>query len=91
MCSSDLKNLHQVLDRKAEAFPRAYYHLANIMSQEKKQAMSHYYLGIYYSEFRDFKNAINHLNRAIETLEDLQLKDDAKQRLERIHAQIKKR
>ena len=80
------KNLHQVLDRKPEAFPRAYYHLANIMSQEKKQAMSHYYLGIYYSEFKDYKNAINHLNRAIETLEDLTLKEDAKQRLERIHA-----
>jgi predicted Zn-dependent protease len=84
------KNLHHVLDRKPEVFPRAYYHLANIMSQENKQAMSHYYLGIYYSEFRDFKNAIGHLNRAIETLEDLKLKEDAKQRLERIHALLQK-
>jgi predicted Zn-dependent protease len=85
------KNLHHVLDSRPEAFARAYYHLADIMSQEKKQAMSHYYLGIYYSEFSDFKNAIGQLNRAIETLEDLKLKDDAKQRLEHIHALIKKR
>lgn len=84
------KNLRQVLDTKPEAFPRAYYHLANIMSQENNPAMSHYYLGIYYSEFSDFKNAISHLNRAIETLEELKLKEDAKKRLEHIHDLIRK-
>lgn len=80
------KNLKQVLDEKVEAFPRAYYHLANIMSQKKKQAMSHYYLGVYYSESRDFKNAIRHLGRAIETIEDPKTKEDAQKRLDRIYA-----
>jgi len=77
------KNLKQVLDEKADAFPRAYYHMANIMSQEKKQPMSHYYLGIYYSESRDFKNAIHHLSRAINTLEDPKIKKDAEKRLQK--------
>ena len=75
------KNLKQVLDERSEAFPRAYYHLANIMSQEKKQAMSHYYLGVYYSEVRNFKNAVRHLKRAIETLEDPAIKKEAEKRL----------
>jgi len=84
------KNLKQVLDEKAVAFPRANYHLANIMSQEKKQAMSHYYLGVYYSESRDFKNALRHLNRAMETLEDPIAKKDAQKHLDRIFALSKR-
>jgi len=85
------KNLKQVLDEKADIFPRAYYHLANIMAQEKQQAMSHYYLGVYYSETRDFKNALRHLNRAIETLEDPKTKKDAQEQLDRISARLRKR
>jgi predicted Zn-dependent protease len=80
------KNLKQVLDEKPEAFPRAYYHLADIMSQDNNQAMSHYYLGIYYSESMDFKNGIRHLNRALENLDDPKIKEDAQKRLDGIYA-----
>ena len=78
------KNFKQVLAEKPDAFPMAYYHLANIMSQEKNEPMSHYYLGIYYSESLDSKNAVLHLKRAIDSLEDLKTKEDAKKRLDRI-------
>jgi predicted Zn-dependent protease len=83
------KNLKQVLDEKPEAFPRAYYHLADIMSQTNNPPMSHYYLGIYYSESMDSKNASLHLKRAFDSLEDLKTKQDAKERLERISGQPK--
>lgn len=76
------RNFKQVLDQEAPAFPRAYYHMAHIMSQEQNQALSHYYLGIYYMETRDTKNAALHLTRAVKTLEDLKLKEDAEKRLE---------
>lgn len=83
------KNLKQVLDEKPEAFPRAYYHLADIMSQTNNPPMSHYYLGIYYSESMDSKNASLHLKRALDSLEDLKTKEDAKERLDRISGQPK--
>ncbi|MCP3944758.1 MAG: M48 family metalloprotease [Desulfobacteraceae bacterium] len=78
------KNLKQVIDIKPEAFPRAYYHLADLMSRENKQALSHYYLGLYYSESRDKKNAIHQLRLAKETLKDPILKEDAKKRFEKL-------
>ncbi len=85
------KNFKQVLDQEAPAFPRAYYHMANIMSQEKSPAMSHYYLGVYYGETRDTKNATLHLTRAVKTLEDPKLKEDAEKRLEDMAALALKR
>lgn len=85
------KNLKQVLALEAEAYPRAYYHLANIMSQKKSQAMSHYYLGIYYAETRNLKNASHHLKRAVETLEDPETKKDAEKRLTDVSKSIKKK
>jgi predicted Zn-dependent protease len=75
------KNLTQVIDQEAQGFPRAYYHMANIMSQEKNQTMFHYYLGVYYSETYDEKNTNHHLGRAMETLTDPKLKKDAEKRL----------
>ena len=84
-------NLTKVLDRnKKGGFARANYHLANIMSQQQNAPMSHYYLGIYYSERRDFKNAFRHLNRAIETLEDQKIKEDAQTRLDKLRDKAKK-
>ncbi|OQY51920.1 MAG: Zn-dependent protease [Desulfobacteraceae bacterium 4572_89] len=85
------KNLKQVLALEEEAYPRAYYHLANIMSQEKNQAMSHYYLGIYYDETRKLKNASHHLKKAVETLNNPEIKKDAEKRLTDILKSIKKK
>lgn len=85
------KNLKQVLALEAEAYPRAYYHLADIMSQEKNQAMSHYYLGIYYAEIKNFKTASHHLNRAVETLDNPEIKKDAEKRLADVLKSIRKK
>lgn len=77
--------LAELLKRdKTRGFIRANYHLANIMSQERNAPMSHYYLGIYYSETGDSKNGFRHLGRAVETLEDEKVKQDARDRLKQL-------
>ncbi|SDU05605.1 M48 family metallopeptidase [Desulfobacula phenolica] len=75
-----------VLNQAPETYPKAYYHLANILSLEKKKGLSHYYLGLYYAEINNNKTAIIHLNKALEHLTD---KDDIKKAKDRLH-QLKK-
>ncbi|MBU8850189.1 MAG: tetratricopeptide repeat protein, partial [Desulfobacterales bacterium] len=62
--------LNTVLNKAPSVYPKAYYSMANIMSLEKKQNLSHYYLGIYYSEINNNKTAIIHLNKALDKLKD---------------------
>ncbi|MEH0020533.1 MAG: M48 family metalloprotease [Desulfobacter sp.] len=76
--------LTRVLERNKTGFARANYHLANIMSQQQNAPMSHYYLGIYYAEIRDLKNALRHFGRAVDTLEDNKTKEDAQKRLQEL-------
>jgi len=83
--------LNKVLATKDPGFARANYHLANIMSQRQKVPMSHYYLGIYYADKRDFKNSVRHLTRAVETLEDRTLKEKAEKRLKEIKKKTAKK
>jgi beta-barrel assembly-enhancing protease len=83
--SSARKNLNQVTAASPRAFPRAYFHLANIMSRENKTALSHYYLGVYYDVIKDRKNALRHLTKALdEGLEDTAIKNAAEERLKGI-------
>ena len=83
--SSARKNLDQVITTSFRTFPRAYFHLAGIMSRENKTALSHYYLGVYYDEMQDDKNAARHLNRALEQgLEDPDTEKSAEERLKGI-------
>lgn len=88
--NSSKQRLKKVLSLKPQAFPRAYYHLANIMSQKGNAPVSHYYLGIYYSKSRHLTNAIRHLTRAVETLEDPKMKKDAQKRLNNLNELAKK-
>ena len=73
----DLKNLgkaeslyYNVINKAPSAYPRAYYHLGNIMSLKKKRYLSHYYLGLFYNEVREIRNARLHLTKALERLDD---------------------
>lgn len=73
----ELKNLtraenlfNTVINKAPTLYPKAYFHLANIMSLEKKRGLSHYYLGVYYSEINNKKNAFIHLNKALDQLRD---------------------
>lgn len=82
------KNLfNTVLNKAPSVYPKAYYSMANIMSLEKKQSLSHYYLGIYYSEINNNKTAIIHLNKALD-----KLRDEAKiKKAKELLARLKKR
>lgn len=62
--------LRQVLETAPDSFVKANFHLAHIMSRTSNSPMSHYYLGVYHARTRDVKNAVFHLNRALETLKD---------------------
>jgi predicted Zn-dependent protease len=59
-----------IIDQNPSLYPKTYYHLANIMSLEKKTGLSHYYLGIYYSKIKNNKTARVHLKKSLDTLKD---------------------
>jgi len=75
---------NNIIDRAPALYPKAYYSLANILSLEKKTGASHYYLGVYYSEIKNKKTAIIHLNRALEKLRDETKIKKAKQLLDKL-------
>ena len=85
---SKAKNLfNTILNKAPSIYPKAYFSLANIMSLEKKQALSHYYLGLYYSEINNNKTAIIHLTKAIDKLKDETKIKKAKKLLNRLKKQ----
>ncbi len=59
------KNLVRVIELLPDAFPRAYYHMADIMARKNRSAMSHYYLGLYYDKAGNRKKACEHLKKAL--------------------------
>jgi len=75
---------NSVIETAPLAYPTAYYNLANIMSIQNKPDFSHYYLGLYYSETGNTKNAITHLKKAMESLSDTEKFNHAKDLLEKI-------
>jgi beta-barrel assembly-enhancing protease len=78
-------NLNRVIETSARQFPRACFHLADILSRENQTALSHYYLGIYYDLVKDEKNAALHLNRALEQgLDDPDIQKAARERLKNV-------
>lgn len=86
------ENLINVTRDFPTSFPRAYYYLANVYSREQQTARSHYYLGVYYSEIRDMKNAVHHLNKALEEgLSDPELEKAARERLENTRSGSRKK
>ncbi|WP_299979025.1 M48 family metallopeptidase [Desulfobacula sp.] len=85
------KNLfNTVVSKTPSLYPKAYYNLANIMSLEKKQDLSHYYLGVYYAEINNNKTAIIHLNKALDKLKDESKIKKAKELLARLKKQSTK-
>ncbi len=80
-------NYLTVLRKLPEYYPKAYYNLAKIMSMEKEKAISHYYLGIYYSKIENRNPAMVHLNKALEGLKDKPKIENAKKLLTRLKNQ----
>ncbi len=60
----------KVLKKYPSAFPKSYFYLGKIASERNKQGLSHYYLGLYYHEIRDFLNERFHLKKSLKTLSD---------------------
>jgi predicted Zn-dependent protease len=82
--------LTTVLEREPDGFPKANFHMAHIMSRQSNDPMSHYYLGFYHAQTRDFKNALRHLSRAVETLTDTGYKEKAGKELDKVRNEMQK-
>ncbi len=87
----ELRNMKQaeslfnfVIEKAPLAYPEAYYNLANIMSIQNRVDFSHYYLGLFYSETGNVKNAITHLTKAMESLSDNEKFNRAKELREKL-------
>lgn len=74
----------QVIAKAPEIYPKAYYHLADILSQEQNPGLSHYYLGVYYEKTLTPKTAKIHLRKALENLKDPEDIKKAKTLLEKL-------
>ncbi len=61
-------NLANVIDSPAMVIPKVYYYMAKIYSRENNPGLKHYFLGQYYFEIKNNKNARTHLIKALETL-----------------------
>jgi predicted Zn-dependent protease len=64
--------LNDVIRIPSTPFPKAYYHIAKIYSKENNPGLTHYFLGNYYFQIKNKKNAIMHLQQALETITDKQ-------------------
>ncbi len=73
-----------VINKAADAFPKAYLKLANIYAIEKNQGLSAYNLGLYYSQIKNNKAARVHLKRAMDSLTDESKKKHAKELLDQL-------
>ena len=83
------KNLEIVINKNPLLYPKAYYNMANIMSQEKREGFSHFYLGQYYSKIKKYKNAKLHFNKALDILDDSELIKKTEKLLKQISKQEK--
>ncbi|WDP92424.1 MAG: M48 family metalloprotease [Desulfobacter sp.] len=83
--------LQSLLAKNNPGFEKANYHMANIMAKRQDTPMSSYYLGVYYADTGNLKNAVLHLKRAIDTLEDEKLKEKAEKKLKTLEEKKKKR
>ncbi|MBW2654506.1 MAG: M48 family metalloprotease [Deltaproteobacteria bacterium] len=80
--------LNTIINTSPSLYPRAYFNLANIMSLEKNPSLSHYYLGVYYSEINNNKIAIAHLNKALDKLKDKTKIEKAKKLLDQLKKDV---
>jgi predicted Zn-dependent protease len=71
-------NFNKVISEPATALPKVYYYTAKIYSKESNPGLKHYYLGYYYFEVKNNKNARTHLTKALETLSNKQKIEKAK-------------
>lgn len=69
---------------KQQNYPRAFYTLGETYWKLGNKGDAHYYLGIHYKNKRDFKNAIFHLKKALENINEPYKKAKAEELLKEI-------
>ncbi|NDY73293.1 Zn-dependent protease [Desulfobacter hydrogenophilus] len=84
------RGLEHVLGNSKPGFEEANYHMAEIMSRQSKQALSNYYLGVYYARIHDERNAARQLERALDTLDDEKMREKVEKELENLKRTGKK-
>ncbi|MBF0201081.1 MAG: M48 family metalloprotease [Desulfamplus sp.] len=94
------KLFDKVIHNAPHLFPRAYYYMARIKGGSREQgkgsatvenqALSHYYLGLYYHGIKNIKNARFHLEKSLETLSDQEIKQRAQELLKSISMEKKR-
>jgi predicted Zn-dependent protease len=61
-------NFEKIINQPLIPYPKAYYYIAKIYSQNHDLGLTHYYLGYYYFNIKNKKNAIMHFEKALESL-----------------------
>ena len=61
-------NFEKIISKPSAPFPKANYYIAKIYSKHNNPGLMHYYLGQYYFQIRNNKNATMHLTKAVETM-----------------------
>ncbi len=83
------KYMETVINQNPLLYPRAYFSIAKIMSQQKQPALSSFYLGQYYFKIKHYKNSKFHLTKALDTLDDSEFIKKSENLLKQITEQKK--
>jgi beta-barrel assembly-enhancing protease len=67
---TDAVETFEKLASKQQNYPRLYYALGETYWKLGKQGDAHYCLGLHYKNNNDFKNAVFHLEKALENIDD---------------------
>ena len=75
--------LEKVIKQKPFLYPGAYFDMANIMLKENNSGFSSFYLGQYYYQIKNYKNAKFHFTKALKTLKNPDLIKKSKKFLQK--------
>jgi predicted Zn-dependent protease len=76
-------SLLEPLVERTPGYTTAYYALGEAFGRQKKMGEAHYYLGLFYWNRKDTKNAVFHLKRASELISDDKKQEKIKNMLKR--------
>ena len=76
--------LEKVVATAAAVFPRSYYFMADVAGRQGHTGASHYFLGRYYHESGDLRNAMVHLDKSVKLLPEGEQKKAARELLDRL-------
>jgi predicted Zn-dependent protease len=87
---TDAVETFEKLASKQQNYPRLYYALGETYWKLGKEGDAHYCLGIYYKNNNDFKNAVFHLEKALENIDNPYKKAKVEELLEEMRGKKSK-